>query len=69
MVVVEMELDGELEEEVVVEGHPDNLEPPLQQLHNVSTNLEIIMRSLQWMLNKLKMNKQSLVSWLKALLQ
>ena len=64
-----MELDVELEEEVVVAGHPDNLEPPPQQLHNVSTNLEIIMRSLPWMLNKLKMNKRSLVSWLKALLQ
>ena len=64
-----MELDVELEEEVVVAGHPDNLEPQPQQLHNVLVNLEIIMRSLPWMLNKLKMNKRSLVSWLKALLQ
>lgn len=65
--VVELELDVELEEEVVVAGRPDNLEP--QQPHNVSTNLEIIMRSLLWMPNKLKMNKQSHVSWPKAPLQ
>ena len=64
-----MELDVELEEEVVVAGHPDNLELLQQQLHNVSTNLEIIMRFLPWMHNKLKMNKQSLVSWPKVLLQ
>ena len=54
------ELDVELEEEVVVAGHPDNLEP--QKPHNVSTNLEIIMPSLPWMLNKFKMNKQLHVS-------